>query len=328
MPLSSPPDLLTQEDTSGAPVAALTAGQMLRQAREAQGTHLAVLAVKLKVPVRQLEALEADRYDTFKGGTTFLRAITSSMCRQLGVDAAPILALLPSAVSSMPARKPLSNASSGLPRGTLPTFGLPRRGHPVLILVALMLLGAAAFLWLPAPQAWWPQALSTSPVAVTEEAAVPMGQPANPESTDASMPAPAAMPAAPTSVVTAPVATPTPATAPTPSSALPLTAPPNSPTSGMPEARKPIASNAASAALVPGILVLQATADSWIEVHDANGPVVRKLLKSGESLEVKHPVAYSVVVGRPLAVKATLRGQVFDLTPHTQQTVARFEVKE
>jgi cytoskeleton protein RodZ len=36
----------------------------------------------------------------------------------------------------------------------------------------------------------------------------------------------------------------------------------------------------------------------------------------------------SVVVGRAQVVSATLRGQAFDLKPHTQVTVARFEVKE
>ena len=34
-----------------------TAGQLLREARQKAGIHLAVLSVTLKVPVRQLEAL-------------------------------------------------------------------------------------------------------------------------------------------------------------------------------------------------------------------------------------------------------------------------------
>ena len=38
--------------------------------------------------------------------------------------------------------------------------------------------------------------------------------------------------------------------------------------------------------------------------------------------------ANTVVIGRAQAVNVTLRGQPFDLKPHTQVTVARFEVKE
>jgi len=37
----------------------LTAGMMLRKAREASGLHVAALAVSMKVPVKKLEALEA-----------------------------------------------------------------------------------------------------------------------------------------------------------------------------------------------------------------------------------------------------------------------------
>ena len=38
----------------------LSAGSMLRQAREMAGLHIGALAVALKVPVKKLEALEAE----------------------------------------------------------------------------------------------------------------------------------------------------------------------------------------------------------------------------------------------------------------------------
>lgn len=37
-----------------------TAGALLRQARESTGLHIAALAVAMKVPVKKLEALEAE----------------------------------------------------------------------------------------------------------------------------------------------------------------------------------------------------------------------------------------------------------------------------
>ena len=77
------PSLKTEsasEDRTAQPQAA-TAGQLLRQARQKTGMHLAVLSVTLKVPVRQLEALEADELDPGKG-PVFYRGLASSMCRQ------------------------------------------------------------------------------------------------------------------------------------------------------------------------------------------------------------------------------------------------------
>ena len=40
----------------------LSAGAMLRAAREKRGLHIAALAASIKVSPRKLEALEADRY--------------------------------------------------------------------------------------------------------------------------------------------------------------------------------------------------------------------------------------------------------------------------
>jgi cytoskeleton protein RodZ len=71
-----------------------SAGSLIRAAREAQGLHIAALAVSLKVPVKKLEALEADRLDLLPD-VVFVRALASSVCRALKVDATDILAKLP-----------------------------------------------------------------------------------------------------------------------------------------------------------------------------------------------------------------------------------------
>jgi cytoskeleton protein RodZ len=75
--------------------------------------------------------------------------------------------------------------------------------------------------------------------------------------------------------------------------------------------------------------VFSATGDSWLEVRNAQKAVVWSgVVKAGESTRIQSPLPVSVVVGRAQMVTATLRGQPFDLKPHTQVTVARFEVKE
>src|SRR5437763_8876223 len=71
-----------------------TAGRLLREARQAQGLHIAALASTIKVAPRKLELLEADRVDELPDAT-FTRALAQTVCRTLKVDSAPILALLP-----------------------------------------------------------------------------------------------------------------------------------------------------------------------------------------------------------------------------------------
>jgi cytoskeleton protein RodZ len=70
-------------------------GALLRQLREVQGFKLDQLAQALRVTPAKLEALEADRLDELPDAM-FARALALAVCRQLKVDAAPVLALLPS----------------------------------------------------------------------------------------------------------------------------------------------------------------------------------------------------------------------------------------
>ena len=79
----------------------MSAGTWLRQVRESAGLHIDVLAGALKVPVAKLQALEADDYAAFPDAV-FMRALASSMCRALKVDAAPVLALSLAATLNAP----------------------------------------------------------------------------------------------------------------------------------------------------------------------------------------------------------------------------------
>ena len=62
---------------SEAVASGLTAGGLLREARQASGMHIAALAGALKVPVSKLEALEADNFRELPD-TVFVRALASS----------------------------------------------------------------------------------------------------------------------------------------------------------------------------------------------------------------------------------------------------------
>lgn len=71
-----------------------SAGALLRQYREAQGVQLDLLANALRVAPSKLEALEEDRWPDLPDAM-FARALTLAICRQLKLDATPVLALLP-----------------------------------------------------------------------------------------------------------------------------------------------------------------------------------------------------------------------------------------
>ena len=60
----------------------MTAGDMLREAREAHGLHIDMVAAALKVPPQKLAALEADDIDSLPD-PVFARALAASVCRAL-----------------------------------------------------------------------------------------------------------------------------------------------------------------------------------------------------------------------------------------------------
>ena len=289
----------------------LSAGQLLREARLKAGVHVAVLSVNLKVPVRQLEALEANEFDADKG-PVFYRGLAASVCRQLNLDPAPVLALLPRPSGQLAAGKHmlqptasprLSKSETFQTRSSLKVFGLG----------ALLLALTLAFVWMPSPLQWtWlegvklPWTSADSPTEVTQEVQM---VPSLVSSNAASVPAPV-VPLSPSVAAM----------------------PPSAPASVLPNL--PTAANSPSAAVLPKSAnsvpwVFAASAESWLELRDAQNSVVWSgVLKAGETARIESPLPVRVVVGRAQAVSVTLRGAAFDLKPHTQVAVARFEVKE
>ena len=122
-----------------------TAGDLLREAREAHGLHIEMVAAALKVPPQKLLALEADDIASLPD-PVFARALASSVCRALRIDPAPVLAKLPTTqkVSLAAADRTLkTNISSGTPRWAgngRSSGGLPSRA--LLTVVVLLLIGA------------------------------------------------------------------------------------------------------------------------------------------------------------------------------------------
>lgn len=309
----------------------LTAGGLLREARLASGMHIAALAVALKVPVSKLEALEADNF-TVLPDTVFVRALASSVCRVLKVDAAPVLALLPQspspslAADSAGLNAPVKGSAAKSPVSSSSFAGGGSASRSVGFVVLALLVGALALYFLPrgeeraasntasAPVATPPDAVPSGTADAPVAAAAPLVAGRPPESTSASAPA-----AAPSVAVPAVTAAP----------AAPLIAPAPAPVAAPASAPALVASAPASAADTPtGTLVLRARSESWVQVKDATGALaLQRNLAAGESVSVSAQPPLAVVVGRADATEVTVRGKPFDLAAVSRENVARFEVK-
>ncbi|QXL85536.1 RodZ domain-containing protein [Comamonas sp. NLF-1-9] len=303
------PDLPGRPAEDAAPGQA-TAGRLLAASREQAGVHLAALAAALKVPTYKLQALEEDRYEVFND-VVFLRALASSVCRSLKVDAAPVLALLPASAPVALKDQQGLNArfkEAGERAETGSVLGLPISRLTAFVVIALL---AAALVLAFVPRGGdggETPATQVSPLAPAETSApVPAPAPQAP----AAPPSPAQTDAAP--------AAPTPAQ---PATALEAPAP--APTPVEPAE----AASAASQAAPAEPLVIAARQQTWVQVRSPGaGVLVERNLEPGERYVAQGSGPWSVVIGRADAAEVTVRGEAMNLNAVARNNVARFEVK-
>lgn len=319
-----------------------TAGDLLRDAREAAGLHIAALAASLKVPVKKLEALEQDRFDLLPDAV-FVRALASSVCRTLKIDPTQVLERMPQSAAPRLAQR---SASINAPFRS-PADG-PRASHwkhasrPAVLAVLALLLGALVLIFLPgvAEESVTVKRAAEEGLAVaaTEKpqslpatmvmAGANLASGAAPEVSAAINVASASaakdpVPAVPLGdVAAAPV---------TPQVAMQSTLPVAPVATAVATLTPPGAALAASApvtAVAGGIVTFRAKQESWVEVTDAKGAVVlRRTLAPGEVAGASGALPLAAVVGRADATQVQVRGRTFDLTAVARDNVARFEVK-
>lgn len=297
----------TVGEAPSAATAPRTAGAWLRQVRQAQGMHIAVLAATLKVPLAKLEAIEADRYQDLPD-PTFIRALALAMCRALKVDPATVLELLPRVQDPE-----LDRVTRGLnqpfrERATRDeALSLDLLKKPVLWL-PLLLLGAAAAVYL-LPANWLDQ--FKSPVA-TEVAAPDLA---------ASTPVLSAEPASAVSLPPAPQLSAASEPAPQPKLEAPVAAPVAAPVQNQ---ASPVVQAPAAVGTAP--LQIKASADSWVEVVDAKGQVLlSKLLRRDEVADLSVQTPIKLRVGNVAGTTVSLRGAAVDLSQSTNN-VARLDL--
>lgn len=288
----------------------VSAGAMLRSAREKQGLHIAALAAAIKVSPRKLDALENDRWQELPDAT-FVRALAQTVCRTLKIDARPVLDKLPA-----PNSVALERHDAGLNE---PFRDRPGREEPSLaasavkpmVWAAAVLMGAAALIY------FLPAGLF-SRLERPERAALPA----------ASAPAVVAAPTAPLAPGLDSSTAPTSALAPPASaaSAPVLAAAPMGETvfSAPPSAA---AASGVEAPTAARLLQVRTSEASWVEVRDAKGVLLlsRTVLPS-ESVGLEGQPPLRLTIGNASATQLQFRGQAVDLSSRTRDNVARLEL--
>ena len=300
----------------GATGGAMSAGRLLRQAREAKGLQIGALANAIKVAPRKLELLEADRFDQLVD-PTFTRALAQTVCRSLRVDAAPVLALLPGpnvnrlGEAGRDLNAPFRESAGLAAGGDGSPFGRPAIWGPLLLLI----IAAGVYF---VPSGW----LGTSPTR------------------RASAADPVAALRADSSVATVvaerpPVNTPDAADAP-PSVALSASASYTVDSAASPAlaSQPPSLGNAvasaadAPATVPPKLLQVHATAQSWVEVIDVRGQsLLSRVVQAGENVQLDGVAPLKVKIGNAAATEIVFRGQPLALAPFTRDNLARLELK-
>ena len=283
--------------------AKLTAGGMLRAAREKQGLHIAALAAAMKVAPRKLEALENDRHDELLD-ITFIRALAQTVCRTLKIDARPVLELLPrtGAVALEPNRGGLKTPFRDRPGREEPSWSLASV-RPLVWAAAVLVLGAVAVLVLPA--GWWQRSAPSVPSMPTV---------ATPASAAASLPTGAEAASAALASLAA-------ASAPEAAASQPLvetvfSVPQETPANG------------AAATVASGLVQLRSSEVTWVEVRDARGQLLlSRTVQPGESVGLDGSLPMRLVIGNAAATHLAFRGQPVDLAPRTRDNVARVELQ-
>ncbi len=283
---------------------AATPGVLLCAARRAAGLSIADVAAQMRIAPRQVEAIEADRYDQLPGAV-FVRGFIRNYARLLKIDPVPLLHALEPALGE---EAPLRAQHYA---GTLP---VPvKRTHTKLwlailgVLLTIVIVAGAYEYW-----------------RARRVGGEPAGEPAQ------------STPAAP--AIEAPAPPSPPAEQP-----VPLTPERVPDTSRAPGESDPsLAREAATSASVPptaaaptpadgprrNAITLEFVQDSWFELRDRAGKILHMgtgTAKTTQQFQVDGPV--NVVLGNAPGVRITYNDRPIDLSAYSSRNIARFTLE-
>jgi cytoskeleton protein RodZ len=283
----------------------VTAGGILAAARAERGLSVAEVAQRLKFSLRQIEALEADRYEALPGAP-FVRGMVRSYAKLLEIDAAPLLGSIERSVVAGEVEMLPHDMSVPLPADRRP-------GSRVYVLLSMLIVLAVAVVLAE----WFIRSQHTvAPVAVAPPVAEPLAPPGS-----AAPPPPAAEPAA---------APEPPAAPPAPSAAAVPESPPVARTARASVSVNTPASAPASTPVPPGRgrVEFSCETESWVEIRDASGEVIFSALNAAGTRRVVQGAApLTVVIGNASGVRLSFNSAPVNLAPYTRVDVARLTLE-
>ena len=294
------------------------AGAQLKAQREALGWPVEQVADQLKLATRQVIALEAGDMAALPN-VAVVRGFVRAYAKVVKLDAAPLVAMIE--VHPAPAQDP---AVAPVRREISATFSESRfpsmtqrssNQTPLWIAGAVAVVVAAAFGayklgYVPASLLAQAdkEAVHPNVVGPVETTLVKSGQDLSPVQTP-SVPLISVPPPAGNDTQTGAPAASVPAAAPVAAPAAAVVTPP-------------------AAAVVSNTLVLKVEQDSWVEIRRPGAaPLISRMVKAGstETFDITGPA--TLVVGKPAAVQATLRGAKLDLPTVAGGTISRVSIK-
>jgi cytoskeleton protein RodZ len=308
-------------------------GEMLKTARAALGLTLEQIATELRIEIRQLQALEDDRFDVI-GVPVFIKGYLRQYGQRIGLDYRDLLAQYYKQTSLQDVQIRPSK-----------TIKLrDERQITVWLIAALALLVVVAGL-----AAWWLggggfdigrlRGAAPQPKPDAKPAATALAEPAvsAPPTTSTREPAPelaagggAASPTEPNANAQA-AAAPPPAATFAPARTSSTRAGPTAPAPSPPPASAANVAPASASAAAPSFVVpleLTFEQESWAEVADARGTrLYYGLGTAGRRAEMRGEPPFAVVLGNAAGVKVVVDGEEFKIpTKGRPGEYARFSV--
>ena len=279
-------------------------GADLKSAREALGLSLSEVAHQLKLAPRQVEALEAGRFEALPGAT-FVRGMLRNYARLLKLEPEPLLESLSGRFEAPDANRLAARYSQPVPfsdnarRSTFVYLGLS--------LAVLTLGGGVAYQWYREHKA--PAQLAAVTKRPVAKPAVPSASPPKSE--------PKRLESVAQVQVTAKVAA---AIQPPPPPVVEKVA---AVTAAPAPSMAPVVADKRGGA--SHRLVIRCEEEAWIEVKDANDRMlVSSLNPAGSERVVRSRGPLTLVIGNAAHVQVLHNDKPLDLAPHTKLSIARF----
>ncbi|WP_295801629.1 RodZ domain-containing protein [uncultured Microbulbifer sp.] len=324
-----------------------TAGSLIASARESAGLSVDELAGRMCMTPSKLRHLEQDDFERL-AGATYVRGYLRNTCKELGIDAAPVLEAferqLPAQVKTDTVPQP--------PRGPVIGHGKQSSGGGLFrpMLLVAMVAAAGGYWWINqgAADLRLPRAAVAAIQADSVQAETVQAEVAQPQASEPAAPAAdpyaaavvdaaevtEALPESSAQLETASAPESEPELEPEPQQVAAAEQAPEAPEQVAQVAQQEVAEPVAAAPrqlsaedeLVES-LAMTFTEESWVEVSDASGAkLLSKLQPAGSSVELEGEAPFNLMLGNAAGAVVSYRGEVVDTAPRGNRRTRKLTV--